>query len=72
MQHVKLRLGRQEVHAGLICINVVPGLMRLEVQKSLFRHALKQVEGDDPINTVVDITLLADSTVRTSRYAWPT
>ena len=63
--------GRQEVHAGLICINVAPGLMKLEAQKLLFRQALKQVAGDDPINTVVEIALLADSTVRTSRYSWP-
>jgi len=67
----KRLVGTQEVHPGLICINVAPGLMKLEVQKSLFRHALKQVAGDDPINTVVEITLLSDSTVRTSRYTWP-
>ncbi len=45
--------------------------MKIEAQKLLFRQALKQVAGDDPINTVVEITLLADSTVRTSRYLWP-
>ena len=27
--------GREEIHAGLVCLNVAPGLMRLEVQKSL-------------------------------------
>ena len=67
----KRLVGRQEVHPGLICINVAPGLMRLEVQKSLFRHALKQVEGDDLINIVVEITLQPDSAVGTSRYVWP-
>ena len=67
----KRLVGRQEVHAGLVCINVAPGLMKLEVQKLLFSQALEQVAGGDSINTVVEITLLADSTVRTSRYSWP-
>ena len=34
-------VGREEVHPGLICLNVAPGLMRLQVQKFLFRHALE-------------------------------
>ena len=33
-------LGREEVHAGLICINVAPGLMSLDVQQRLFALAL--------------------------------
>ena len=27
---------REDVHAGLICLNVAPGLMSLKVQKRLF------------------------------------
>ena len=67
----KRLVGRQEVHAGLVCINVAPGLMKLGGPEALFSHALERVAGDDPVNTVVEITLLADSTVRTSRYSWP-
>ena len=31
---------REEIHAGLVCLNVAPGLMRLEVQRLLFLLAL--------------------------------
>ena len=45
--------------------------MRLQVQKLLFRRAMEHVTDDDPINTVVEITLTEASTVRTARYTWP-
>ena len=33
-------LRREKVHAGLVCLNVAPGLMSLDVQKRLFALAL--------------------------------
>ena len=41
-------LRRQEVHAGLICINVAPGLMSLDVQKRLFAFALDRIGDREP------------------------
>lgn len=64
-------VGRQDVHAGLVCLNVAPGLMSLEVQKALFEHALDELAGVEPINEVVEITLTVDQSVRTDRYIWP-
>jgi predicted nuclease of predicted toxin-antitoxin system len=34
-------LDRQETHPGLVCLNVAPGLMSLDVQKRLFILALE-------------------------------
>jgi predicted nuclease of predicted toxin-antitoxin system len=39
-------LSRQRVHAGLVCLNVAPGLMSLDVQKRLFALALDRL-GDN-------------------------
>ncbi len=64
-------VGRQDVHAGLVCLNVPPGLMNLEIQKALFEHALDELAGEEPVNEVVEIALTGDRTVRTVRYMWP-
>lgn len=61
----------EEVHAGLICLNVAPGLMRLNVQKRLFKHALNQLDYEEPVNEVMEITLTEDRIVRVDRYALP-
>jgi hypothetical protein len=37
---------QEEVHVGLIRINVAPGLMSLELQKRLFLLALRQLAGE--------------------------
>lgn len=62
---------RQEIHAGLICLNVAPNLMRLDVQRSLFVLALERLGDAEPVNEVLDITLEADGVVRIERYTWP-
>ncbi len=62
-------VGREKVHAGLVCLNVAPGFMSLDVQKRLFEHALDQLkEKKDPTNEVLEITLTADQTVRVDHY----
>lgn len=63
-----LLVGRQDVHAGLVCLNVPPGLMSREVQKGLFEHVLDELAGKEPINEVVEIVLTVDRTVRIDRY----
>jgi predicted nuclease of predicted toxin-antitoxin system len=63
--------GREDIHAGLICLNVAPGLVRLEVQKSLFLLALDKVGDAEPVNEVLEVTLTADRDVVTERYRLP-
>jgi len=64
-------LGREDVHAGLVCLNVAPGLMSLDVQGRLFALALDRLGDIEPINELLDITLQSDRTVRVERYDLP-
>jgi hypothetical protein len=61
---------RQEVHAGLVCLNVAPNLMGLDVQKSLFLLALDKLAEAEPINEALEMTLDAGG-VHVERYALP-
>ena len=61
-------VGREKVHAGLVCLNVAPGYMNLEVQRRLFEHALDQFDEKEPINEVLEITLTTGQTVQVDRY----
>ncbi len=63
--------GRETLHVGLVCLNVAPGLMSLELQKRLFLLALAELGDDEPTNEVLEITAHADQTVRIERYALP-
>lgn len=62
---------REDVHAGLICLNVAPGLMSLNVQKRLFEHALNQLDDEKPVNEVLETTLTEDWIVQFDRYVLP-
>lgn len=62
---------REEVHAGLLCLNVAPGLMALEVQKSLSLFALEQVAVNEPVNEILELTVTAEGEVILERYALP-
>ena len=64
-------VGREELHPGLVCLNVAHDHMNLAVQKRLFQHALIHLKDRDPVNEVLEITLDANSMVRAERYAWP-
>jgi predicted nuclease of predicted toxin-antitoxin system len=64
--------GREEIHAGLVCLNLAASMMSLGNQKSLFLLALDQLGRAEPINEVLDITLGADGLVHVERYALPT
>lgn len=61
-------LERQETHPGLVCLNVAPGLMSLDVQKRLFILALDSLGDSEPINEILEITLRADLTVLVEHY----
>jgi hypothetical protein len=61
-------LGRESVHAGLVCLNVMPGLMSLNVQKRLFALALDCLGDVEPMNELLDVTLQKDRSVRVERY----
>jgi len=63
--------GREAIHAGLVCLNTAPGLMRLDVQKSLFLLALDRLGDAEPLNDVLEITLTVDERVVVERYALP-
>lgn len=63
-----LLLDREGVHAGLVCLNVAPGLMSLEVQKQLFALALDRLGDIEPVNEMLAITLSADKSVLVERH----
>jgi len=62
---------REKLHAGLVCLNVACGLMSLDVQKRLFSLALERLGDSEPINELLEITLLEDRSVRVDRYDFP-
>ncbi len=64
-------VGRESVHAGLVCLDVAPGLMSLDVQGRLFALALDHLGDTEPINEVLQVTLQADRSVRIERYDLP-
>ena len=65
-------VGREDIHAGLICLNVAHAVMNLGAQKRLFGLALDHLGQDEPINEVLEITMIRDMRVRVRRSASPT
>jgi len=64
-------VSRETVHPGLVCLNVAPRLMSINVQRLLFALALDHLGEAEPINEVLQITLLEDRSVRIDRYDLP-
>ncbi len=64
-------LGREDVHAGLLCINVAPGLMSLGVQRRLFALALDRLSDREPVNELLEITLDECKVIHIERYDLP-
>jgi predicted nuclease of predicted toxin-antitoxin system len=62
---------RERLHAGLVCINVAPGLMSLDVQKRLFTLALDRLGDREPVNELLQITLDEHRVVHLERYDFP-
>ena len=59
---------REQRHPGLVCITVAHGLMSLDVQTRLFKHALTRSTGQDIAGRVLEVVLNADRTVRVDLY----
>ena len=66
-----LLVGREEIHAGLVCLYIAPDRMSKKAQEDLFEYALNQLGGKEPINEVLAITLNKNGKVHTVRYEWP-
>lgn len=58
------------IHAGLVCLNGPPG-MDLDMQIELFEMALIELDDDDLVNQVLEVTLEDEETFRVVRYALP-
>ena len=64
-------LSRVRLHAGLVCLNVAPRLMNLDVQRRLFAVALDELDNVEPVNELLEVTLFEDRTVLIERYDLP-
>jgi predicted nuclease of predicted toxin-antitoxin system len=64
-------ISRESIHPGLVCLDVAPGLMSLEIQRRLFALALDHLGDAEPINEVLQVTLLKDQSIRIDRYDLP-
>ena len=64
-------LRHETIHAGLVCLNVAPGLMSLDVQKRLFALALDRLGDREPVNELLEITLDEHKAVHVERYDFP-
>ena len=65
-------VGEEEIHCGLVCLNVSDGLASRDTQCRLFEIALKELGENEPVNKVIEITLDSDAEITTKRYDWPT
>lgn len=57
-------MAQRSNHAGLICVNVAHGRNSREVQRTMFGHALDQIDAEQLPGNTFDVTLDADGTVR--------
>lgn len=64
-------LAQEPHHPGLICINVAHGLNSRDVQRTIFAHALDQIDADQLPGSIFDVTLDTDGTVRITRETSP-
>lgn len=62
---------REAIYAGLVCLNVAPGLMRLDIQKSLFALALDRLGASEPVNEALEVSLTADGAAIVEKYRLP-
>lgn len=47
-EHFGALVRREELHAGLVCLNFPAGSMNLDIQKYLFSHALEHLDDSEP------------------------
>jgi len=61
-------LSREEIHPGLVCLNVEFPHMSLQVQAEMFGEMLDHLGGDDPVNEALEISRAADGKTDFARY----
>ena len=64
-------VNREELHAGLVCLNFPSGLVDMDIQKYLFSHALEHLDDSEPLNEVLEMTLQPGGDVEVTRYDLP-
>ena len=52
-----------------VCLDAAPGLINLARQIALFNVALDRLAADEPINEVIEVTLIAENKVTVERYS---
>lgn len=65
-------VGEEEIHCGLVCLNISDGLASRDTQCRLFERALNELGENEPVNKVIEITLDSDAEITTRQYDWPT
>ena len=63
--------GREELHAGLVCLNAAPGTNSLDLQSRLFLLAMAELGEVELYNEVLEVTAVATGDVEVSRYPLP-
>ena len=63
-------VGHQEIRAGLVCLTAKHPLMSLEVQCCLFELALTELDAGEPVNEVIEVSLIAEGKFSINRYDW--
>lgn len=66
----KRLIAREEIHAGLICMNFTHGIKHRAIEKGTFDLALAELDGEDLMDEVIDATLTIDRIARHGYYVW--
>ena len=64
-------VSEEEIHCGLVCLNISHGLASRDTQCRLFERDLNELGENEPVNKVIEITLDSDAEVTTNQYDWP-
>jgi len=59
---------RELIHPGLVCLEAEFPLMNLDVQVRLFEAALRVLGGEEPVNEVVEASMVSGGKIETIRY----
>ena len=61
---------REGIHAGLVCLNAEHPLMSFKIQCYLFESALTMLGAIEPVNEVIEVTLITEQDLSIKRYVW--
>jgi predicted nuclease of predicted toxin-antitoxin system len=65
-----IRIGREEVHAGLVCLDMPDERKSRALQMRLFERALEEIGEIEPLNEVLAIAVVGDE-IDIDRFRWP-